>query len=106
MANINKIKYYPDRFYIGLDGFNLTKLFEVSPDYTLSPQQAIFIHEYFHYLTNISTFQGVRSFHAAFCDMFKVVCRLFNREGLNAFLINSNTYPSCEYDVGYWKTVL
>jgi hypothetical protein len=33
MANINKIKYYPDRFYIGLDGFDLTKLFEVSPDY-------------------------------------------------------------------------
>ena len=62
MANINKIKYYPDRFYIGLDGFDLTKLFEVSPDYTLSLQQAIFIHEYFHYLTNISTFQGVRSF--------------------------------------------
>ena len=105
MANINKIKYYPDRFYIGLDGFDLTKLFEVSPDYTLSLQQAIFIHEYFHYLTNISTFQGVRSFHAAFCDMFKVVCRLFNREGLNAFPINSNTYPSCEYDVGYWKTL-
>ena len=47
MANINKIKYYPDRFYIGLDGFDLTKLFEVSPDYTLSLQQAIFIHEYF-----------------------------------------------------------
>lgn len=105
MANINKIKYYPDRFYIGLDGFDLTKLFEVSPDYTLSLQQAIFIHEYFHYLTNISTFQGVRSFHAAFCDMFKVVCRLFKREGLNAFPINSNTYPSCEYDVGYWKTL-
>ena len=105
MANINKINYYPDRFYIGLDGFDLTKLFEVSPDYTLSLQQAIFIHEYFHYLTNISTFQGVRSFHAAFCDMFKVVCRLFKREGLNAFPINSNTYPSCEYDVGYWKTL-
>ena len=30
MANIDKIKYYPDRFYIGLDGFDLTKLFDVS----------------------------------------------------------------------------
>lgn len=105
MANIDKIKYYPDRFYIGLDGFDLTKLFTISQNYILTLQQAVFMHEYFHYLTNISTFQGVRSFHAAFCDLFRLVCRLTHRAGLNAFPVNSNHLQSCAYEVGYWNSL-
>lgn len=105
MANLDKIKYYPDRFYIGLDGFDLRKLFDVSQDFTLTLQQAVFMHEYFHYLTNLSTFQGVRSFHAAFCDMFRLVCRLTEKAGISAFPVNGNHLESCAYDVGYWNSL-
>lgn len=105
MANIDKIKYYPDRFYIGLDGFDLTKLFVISPVFTLTLQQAVFMHEYYHYLTNISTFQGVRSFHAAFCDLFRLVCRLTHRAGLNAFPVNGNQLQNCVYDIDYWNSL-
>ena len=105
MANIDKIKYYPDRFYIGLDGFDLTKLFDVSQDFTLTLQQAVFMHEYFHYLTNISTFQGVRSFHAAFCDLFRLVSILTSKAGLNAFPVSGNQLQDCAYEVGYWNSL-
>ena len=105
MANFDKIKYYPDRFYIGLDGFDLMRLFDVNQDFTLTLQQAVFLHEYYHYLTNISTFQGVRSFHAAFCDLFRLVCRLTHLAGLNAFPVNGNHLQSCAYEIGYWNSL-
>ena len=103
MAIVNDIKYYPDRFYIRMNGCDLDTLFVPQDDYTLSLDQAVFIHEYYHYLTNISTFQGVRSFHSAFCDLFRLVTILTYKRGLNAFPINSNDLDECAYEVNYWN---
>ena len=103
MAVLNEIKYYPDRFYIRLNGCDLEHLFEPTGDFTLTLDQAVFIHEYYHYLTNISTFQGVRSFQAAFCDLFRLVTILTYRRGLDAFPINQNCFADCAYEVGYWN---
>ncbi len=103
MADINDIKYYPDRFYIRVNGCNMNGLFSPKDDFTLSLDQAVFIHEYYHYLTNITTFQGVRSFFAAFCDMMKIVVNLTNSGGLASFPIEKNTLPSCAYLTQYWR---
>lgn len=103
MADLKDIKYYPDRFYIRMNGCDLINLFVPQNDFTLTLDQAAFIHEYYHYLTNITTFQGVRSFHAAFCDLFRLVTILTHKKGLDAFPVKDNTFPECECEVGYWN---
>lgn len=105
MADLNDIKYYPDKFYIRLNGCDLEHLFESTSDFTLTLDQAVFIHEYYHYLTNISTFQGVRSFQAAFCDLFRLVTILTHRRGLDAFPVSQNILADCAYEVGYWNSL-
>jgi hypothetical protein len=103
--DLTKIKYYPDRFYICLDGFDTDNLTTFITDLNIGQHQAIFIHEYYHYLTNITTFPGIRQFHLNFCDRFRLSTILTSKEGINAYPINSNTFPNCKEDVDYWKSV-
>lgn len=103
--NFDEIKYYPDRFYVRLDGFDTTKLTDFITQLDLKQEQAIFIHEYYHYLTNIVTFAGVRQFHANFCDRFRLVTIITNRVGLDGFPLKDNKMPDCEDDIAYWNKV-
>jgi len=103
--DLTKIKYYPDRFYICLDGFDTDNLTTFITDLNIGQHQAIFIHEYYHYLTNITTFPGIRQFHLNFCDRFRLSTILTSKEGINAYPINSNNFPNCKEDVEYWKSV-
>lgn len=107
MGNIDltKINYYPDRFYICLDGFDTDNLTTFITDLNIGQHQAIFIHEYYHYLTNITTFPGIRQFNLNFCDRFRLSTILTSKEGINAYPINSNKFPNCKEDVAYWKSV-
>ncbi|WP_395626950.1 hypothetical protein [Daejeonella sp.] len=54
--DLTKIKYYPDRFYICLDGFDTDNLTTFITDLDIGQHQAVFIHEYYHFLTNMITF--------------------------------------------------
>lgn len=101
--NLNHIKYFPDRFYICLDGFDLNNLNTFADDVTFSQQQAIYLHEYYHYLTNITTFQGLREFNVHFQDRIRVVVNLAYLQGLNGFPIKNNTYEDCKGLVKYWN---
>src|SRR5258708_13562405 len=103
--DLSKIKYYPDRFYVCLDGFDIDNLTTFITDLNIGQKQAIFIHEYYHYLTNISTFPGIRQFHLNFCDRFRLVTILTAKEGIKAYPINSNKFSNCKDDIDYWKTV-
>ena len=103
MGQNNEVKYYPDKFYIRLDGCDLSNLFVTNEDFILSKDQAVFIHEYYHYLTNLTTFQGVRSFHAAFCDLFRLVTILTYHKGLDAFPVENNKLIDCAYEIRYWN---
>ena len=103
MEQYKEVKYYPDKFYIRLDGCDLSNLFATNEDFTLSNDQAVFIHEYYHYLSNLATFQGVRSFHAAFCDLFRLVTILTYKNGLNAFPVERNNLKDCAYEIQYWN---
>ncbi len=103
--DLTKIKYYPDRFYICLDGFDTENLTTFITDLDIGQHQAIFIHEYYHYLTNITTFPGIRQFHLNFCDRFRLSTILTSKEGINAYPINSNEFPNCKKEVEYWKFV-
>lgn len=101
--NINKIKYYPDKFYICLDGFDLDNLGTFTSDVTFSQQQAIYIHEYYHYLTNITTFAGLREFNLVFQDKIRIITRLSAQAYLNAYPIKDNDSEDCRNDIEYWK---
>ncbi|MHB8262033.1 MAG: hypothetical protein ACYDCN_12210 [Bacteroidia bacterium] len=103
--DLTKIKYYPDRFYICLDGFDTDNLTTFITDLKIGQQQAIFIHEYYHYLTNITTFPGIRQFHLNFCDRFRLITNLTHKEKLNAYPINNNTFPNCKDGVEYWHSI-
>jgi len=103
--DLTKIKYYPDRFYICLDGFDTDNLTTFITDLNIGQQQAIFIHEYYHYLTNITSFPGIRQFHLNFCDRFRLITILTSKEGIKAFPIKSNVLPSCKYEIEYWNSV-
>ncbi|MDX8574605.1 MULTISPECIES: hypothetical protein [Elizabethkingia] len=103
--DLTKIKYYPDRFYICLDGFDVNNLTTFITDLQIGQQQSIFIHEYYHYLTNIATLPGIRQFNLNFCDRFRASTILTAREGINAYPINANTFESCEDMVKYWNDV-
>lgn len=98
--------YYPDRFYINLDGFDLQNLTDFLWDSNIGPSQATFIHEYFHYLTNITSFYGARQFHLNFCDRFRVVSNLLWLRGLDAFPIGKNEFEDCNHLITYWKNVI
>ncbi|WP_294297623.1 hypothetical protein [uncultured Chryseobacterium sp.] len=104
--DIGEIKYYPDRFYIKLDGFNTENLTTFLTDLEIGQDHAIFIHEYYHYLTNIATLPGIRQFSLNFCDRFRTLTILTMNEGLNAFPISKNTYKSCEDLVKYWNNTI
>lgn len=67
--DLNEIKYYPDRFYMKLDGFNAEPLTSFITDFTMGEQQAVFIHEYYHYLTNIISF-AVGGLKETYCLFF------------------------------------
>lgn len=103
--DLTKIKYYPDRFYVCLDGFNTDNLTTFITDLHVGQEQAIFIHEYYHYLTNITTFPGVRQFHLNFCDRFRLITILTSKAQLDAFPINTNTLDTCKTEVEYWNSV-
>ena len=104
-SNLNKIKYYPDRFYICLDGFDIKNLTTFITDLDVGQQQAIFIHEYYHYLTNITTFPGIRQFHLNFCDRCRLITNLTFKEKIKAYPINKNSLPSCKDEIEYWNSV-
>ncbi len=103
--DLTKIKYYPDRFYICLDGFDIDNLITFITDTEIGQQQAIFIHEYYHYLTNIATFPGIRQFTLNFCDRYRILINLGVAAGIDAFPINSNNLANCQPLIEYWKKV-
>lgn len=104
--DLTKIKYYPDRFYICLDGFDINNLTTFITDLSIGQQQSIFIHEYYHYLTNIATLPGIRQFALNFCDRFKATTILTVAAGLEAFPINGNTLDNCKDMITYWNEVV
>ncbi|MFH6958918.1 hypothetical protein ACHRV1_16080 [Flavobacterium aquidurense] len=103
--DLTKIKYYPDRFYICLDGFDTNNLTTFISDLNIGQQQAIFIHEYYHYLTNISTFPGVRQFHLNFCDRFKLITILAHKNNIDAFPINKNILENNKEEIEEWNLI-
>jgi len=102
--DLNDIKYYPDRFYIQVDGFDTEQLRGFLAGSVINAQQAAFVHEYYHYLTNITSFAGIRQFTLNFCDRFRLVTILAHKAGLDAFPIRENTKPDCANEVAYWNT--
>lgn len=103
--DLNGIKYYPDKFYVCLDGIDIENLMGFFTNFDIDEQQAAFIHEYYHYLTNITTFAGVRQFNLNFIDRFRVIVNLIDKEQLNAFPINSNKTESCSQLIEYWRDI-
>lgn len=102
--NLSKIKYYPDRFYVCLDGFELNNLTSFITDLNIGQQQSIFIHEYYHYLTNIITYAGVRQFNLNFVDRFKLITIFGAKENIAAFPIGNKNSSSLN-DIKYWQDV-
>lgn len=102
--DLNKIKYYPDRFYICLDGFELNNLTSFITDLNIGQQQSIFIHEYYHYLNNIVTYAGVRQFNLNFVDRFKLITIFGANENIEAFPIGNGNSKSVN-DINYWQNV-
>ena len=103
MIDLGKIKYFQDKFFIRLNGFDLDKLDTFADDSTFSQQQAIYIHEYYHYLTNLTTFYGARQFNCRFQDRVRLITILLKKKGLEAFPLSSNNDLDCKYEVEYWK---
>lgn len=101
--DLANIKYYPDRFYICLDGFDTNNLTTFLTDLNIGQHQAIFIHEYYHYLTNITSYAGIRQFNLNFCDRFKAITNLTVKEGIDAYPLNTNYKESCAELIKYWK---
>lgn len=103
--DLSKIKYYPDKFYLCLDGFDLAHLKSFDSDESFSQQQSIYIHEYYHYLTNITTFQGIRQFNIHFQDRIRLLSILLSKVGIDAFPLINNENPLCEDELKYWNDV-
>lgn len=102
--NYQKVKYYPDRFYANLDNFDFKHLHD-APNGSLSEEQCLYIHEYYHFLTNLTTFAGLRQFNINFQDRFRIIRNIaFLRKG-KAFPMNSNAFKDCEYLINYWKDI-
>ena len=105
MIDLDIIKYFQDKFFIRLNGFDLDKLDTFADDCTFSQQQAIYMHEYYHYLTNLTTFYGARQFNCRFQDRVRLITILLKKKGLNAFPLVSNNDLDCKYEVEYWKSL-
>lgn len=105
MVNLDSVKYFQDKFFIRLNGFDLDKLDTFADDCTFSQQQAIYMHEYYHYLTNLTTFYGARQFNCRFQDRVRILTILLDKKGLDAFPLKSNTYLECKYEIEYWKSL-
>lgn len=106
MTNLETIKYYPDRFYICLDGFDLNNLTTFSTDVLLTEQQSIFIHEYYHYLTNLTSYAGLRQFCLNFVDRYRCITNISVAGKLDAFPFDKNQSDDCIDLVEYYKTAL
>lgn len=102
--NLDKIKYYPDRFYISLDGFDSQNLTSFITDLQVGQQQSVFIHEYYHFLTNITTFCGVRQFNINFGDRVRLVINMGFHEKIDAFPIG-NPNSKLQECIDYWNQV-
>ena len=89
--------YQPNCFCISFDAPFNTDLLKTFNDSFLSIEQAAFLHEYYHYLNNITTFEGLRDFVLSFVDRVVSITNLLSLEGESAFPIKDNHYPSCEY---------
>lgn len=101
--NLNRIKYFQDKFYICLDDFDVDNLDTFAADSTFTQQQAIYLHEYYHYLTNLTTFYGARQFNCRYQDKIRIITRLLKKKGLDAFPLSRNNDSNCKYEVEYWK---
>lgn len=102
--DLDKIKYYPDRFYISLDGFDSQNLTSFITDLQVGQQQSVFIHEYYHFLTNITTFCGVRQFNINFGDRVRLVINMGFHEKIDAFPIG-NPNSKLQECINYWNQV-
>lgn len=103
--DLNKVSYVLNNFYINLDkSFDLDNL-DVFNDTILTTEQAVFMHEYYHYLVNITTFEGIRGFVLSFIDRVISVTNLLSLEGISAFPINRNNYQSCQYLCKYLSDI-
>ncbi|NDU99248.1 hypothetical protein [Spirosoma terrae] len=94
--DVDNIKYYPDKFYICLDGFDLNRINSFLSDGNFNEQHSIFIHEYYHYLTNVATYAGVRQFNGNFIDKYKIINNVLSKHQLNAFPLKANQYEDCQ----------
>jgi len=103
--DLDRIKYFQDKFFIRLDGFDLVNLDTFADDNTFSQQQAIYLHEYYHYLTNLTTFFGARQFNCKFQDKVRLITILLKKKGIDAFPLSENTDFDCKYEVEYWKSL-
>lgn len=103
---INDIKYFPDKFYIRFDEDVVGNLVHLDCNNQYSVELSVFIHEFYHYLANITTFQGLRAFNACFQDKIRIVTRLLKRcGGLDAFPLTTNKRVDCKASIAYWKGV-
>ena len=105
MIDLVNVKYFQDKFFIRLNGFDLDKLDTFADDSTFSQQQAIYMHEYYHYLTNLTTFYGARQFNCRFQDRVRLITILLKKKGLDAFPLNNNNNLNCKYEVEYWNSL-
>lgn len=104
--NINDIKYFPDKFYIRFDEDVVDNLVYLDSNDQYSVELSVFIHEFHHYLANITTFQGLRAFNVCFQDKIRIVTRLLKRcGGLDAFPLTTNQRLDCKSSIAYWKGV-
>lgn len=103
--NLSQIKYFPDKYYICLDGFDLENLSTFTDDSNFTQQQAIYLHEYYHYLTNVTTFFGARQFNCIFQDRIRLVTILLAKNDIDAFPIKTNIQDNCKYEKSYWDSV-
>ncbi|MBX2976617.1 MAG: hypothetical protein KF721_10815 [Ignavibacteriaceae bacterium] len=105
-TDLAKVKYYPDRFYICLDGFDLENLLTFSTDISITQQQTIFIHEYYHYLTNIASYSGLRQFCLNFVDRYRCITNIAFNEHLDGFPLDKNSFKSCNELLNYYFDAL
>ena len=95
--NINDITYFPDKFYIRFDEDVVDNLVHLDGNDQYGIELSVFIHEFYHYLANITTFQGLRAFNVCFQDKIRIVTRLLKRcGGLDAFPLTSNLRDDCK----------
>lgn len=99
-------KYYPDKFYIKFDVDKVENILHLDENNEFSIELAIFIHEFYHYLTNISTFQGLRAFNVSFQDKIRIITIVQKRcAGLDGFPLFKNNRKDCKSLIDYWKHI-